>query len=419
MPSLSVLLLGTVAAIYLGSLALLFYEHIGYPLLSLLLAPKAESPRKGTAPPHESNALPSITLIVPAHNEAAVIGDKLLNVMQLEYPESQLEVIVASDGSKDGTNEIVRDFLASHPSLNVRLLAFEERRGKASVLNDAVTSAAHDILCLCDANVMFQPLALKKLVMALLQPNVGAATGCVVLASEDANFGAGEDTYYSLERRLQSAESRLGSLMGVDGGMYVIHKNLFTTIPSDTILDDFVTSMQVVRAGRRVVYVPDAIANENGTPTGSLEFRRRVRISAGAAQVLMRGDYPRLSQGLYFWQFASHKLARWFGPIWLISLFASNLALVGMVDGEPLIGYWLMGSLAAQLLVYLLALASTFSMRLRGTRLGAISFYFVMSHVAIAIGFVKGLLQWQAVTWQPTERVTSTAMASKDGSHGP
>lgn len=368
------------------SIAAMFYVHAGYWLLLRIIPGRRRNRVEVT--------LPHVSLIIPAYNEAQCLAAKLRNVLdEIDYPRDCLEIIVASDGSSDATVAIARSFEAR----GVRVLDFDQRRGKASVLNDAVAAASNDVLCLCDANVFFDRQALRRLVGRLADPDVGAATADVRLASEDSNFGRGESIYYRLERSVQSDESRIGTTICVDGGMYVLRRELYRKLRADTVLDDFVTSMNVIRAGKQVVYEPDAVAHEDGLPLARQEFMRRIRVSAGAVQAVKRGDFPPPWRAITFWQFLSHKLLRWAGPIWLILILVSSLAL--WREG-PLF----QAVLAGQLLFYALAVAGTCSVRFRDTTLGGGAFYFAMSHLAMAIGTVKGLFNLQHAAWKRTQR---------------
>ena len=363
------------------------YAQVVYPLLMILLAGRRDESSA------ESDSLPKVSLIIPAHNEEAVLDAKLANVLAIDYPSEHLEILVGSDGSQDETNEIARGY----EQQGVRLLDFPQRRGKASVVNDAVDMATGDVICLCDANVMFFPDALRVLVAQLADPSVGAATGDVRLASEEANFGEGEQAYYGVEKRLQVAESALGSVMGVDGGMYVLRRELFQPLESDTILDDFVVSIRVMNQGRRVVYEPSAVATESGTPTAKQEYRRRVRVSAGAVQTIKRGNWPSVRHPVLLWQYLSHKVLRWAGPMLLVAMLFANIMLVER-------GRLYVAALSGQCAIYLLAALATVSLKLRATRIGGVVFYFVMSHVAIADGLVRGIFNRQKVTWAQAER---------------
>ncbi len=254
------------------------YAHVGYALLMFLVARMSRQEERVSS----STEQPFVSLIIPAYNEENVIRTKIENALAIDYPRDQLEIVVASDGSTDRTVELAEAFF----DRGVRILAFRERRGKTDLVNDAVRESAGDILCLCDANVMFRPDALSYLVTRLNSPRVGAVSGDVRLASEESTFGEGESTYYRMERTVQLGESRIGSMMGVDGGMYVLRRDLYQSVPPDTLIDDFVIAMRVIRQGWRVVYEPRAIATENGTPQATHEFRRRVRLTAGAVQAL-------------------------------------------------------------------------------------------------------------------------------------
>lgn len=366
----------------------LAYTHLVYPALMALLGRRRPEARHGGDAP-----LPKVSLLVPAYNEERVLAEKLENALSLDYPRDRLEIIVASDGSSDRTVEIARGFIER----GVRLLAFEGRRGKASVMNDAVRAATADLLLLCDANVMFRPDALRRLVGWFSSPKVGAVTGDVRLASHDADFGAGESRYYRIERAIQCGESRVGSVMGVDGGMYLVRKQLVPSLPPDTILDDFVVSMRVIRQGYRVVYDPAAVADEGATALAAQEFRRRVRVMAGAVQSWKRGDWPRWSQPIETWQYVSHKLLRWLGPVWLALLLSAN-ACLWTAHG------WYRLSLCGQGAVYAAALAATASLAFRRTPAGGVVFYFCMSQVAMVAGLGRGLFNRQQVTWAKADR---------------
>jgi len=362
------------------------YVLLGYPLTLMVLGLFCRRREPGTAEP-------TVTLVIPVHNEEAVIEEKLENSLSLDYPRDKLEIVVASDGSTDGTVELAR----SYESRGVRVLDFPQRRGKAAAMADAVRQAAGEVVCLSDANVIFRPDALKILAGRLAEPDVGAASGQVRIASDESSFGEGESFYYRVERQLQLAESRVGSLMGVDGGMNVLRRELFGPLPPDTILDDFVLSVQVMRRGYRVAYEPRAVAGENGTPAARQEWRRRVRIAAGAVQSIKRGHWPPLSRPVLLWQYLSHKALRWTTPVWLGVLLLGNAVL------WPVNVFYRI-TLAAQLLVYLSAGLAAVWLRYRETRAGGIPFYFTMSNLAMAWGLVRGLLNRQPVTWDQAQR---------------
>ena len=334
--------------------------------------------------------LPTVSLIIPAHNEEGVIAQKIRNSQSIDYPN--LEIFVASDGSTDRTNEIVSTFGG-----DVRLLDFADRRGKTSVVADAVAVSSGEILCLCDANVMFRPDALWRLVARLSSKDVGGVTGDVRLQSEQSSFGLAETLYYRLERRIHSGESNLGAVMGVDGGMYVIRRELFCKLPTDTVLDDFSISMHVLRSGKRLLYESTAIADENSTEFAMDEFLRRVRIGVGATQVICRGLMPRWSQPCRLILFASHKLLRWISP-WLLLGLLVALIILSFYERFALL------ILLPGFVVAIVALVGALFPQLRRHWGVAIPFYFTLSQIALTWGMVRSLLFDSSGVWSRTAR---------------
>jgi cellulose synthase/poly-beta-1,6-N-acetylglucosamine synthase-like glycosyltransferase len=376
--------------LFWGIAGLLAYLYVGYPILlgavSLIRWPRAARP----------SDMPTVTLVIPAYNEEAVLIAKLENALELDYPGDKLEILLGNDCSDDATEQIAKSFAAQ----GVKTLSFTARRGKASVLNDLIAVARGEVILLCDANVFFSGDALHRLTARLADPSIGAVSGDVRLASESCSFGKGEKLYYRYERKLQLWESQVGSLMGVDGGMYVLRKELFRPLPPDTILDDFTISMRVIREGKRIVYEPLAMASEGATPSARTEFRRRARIAGGAVQALLRLAWPPFSRPVELWQFVSHKLLRWMMPAMLLVLGIANLSLARQ-------SVFYEFTLVLQVSVYAVALAGSLSLRIRDTRLGGVAFYLVMSNAAILYGMARALFSRPTGIWQKTERVAA------------
>jgi cellulose synthase/poly-beta-1,6-N-acetylglucosamine synthase-like glycosyltransferase len=308
-----------------------------------------------------------------------------------------LQIVVASDGSDDGTNAIVEEYAAQ----GVELRAFPVRAGKISVLNETIPDARGEIVVLCDANVMFRHDAVQRLLAHFTDPAVGAVTGDVRIQSEDAPFGEGEGLYYIYERFIQLQESALGSTVTVDGGMYAIRKKLFRQLPPDTILDDFIIGMNVALAGYRVVYDPSAVATENATVDVRQEFRRKVRIVAGAFRELLRGHgVPRLRQPQLLWSYVSHKLLRWLVPWCLIAILVSSALLFSRESSRTLAA----GLLLIQIAFYVCALVGATRPNSRWPAVIGVPFYFCMVNVAAWLGSLRGLLGIEQVTWRKASR---------------
>lgn len=275
------------------------------------------------------------------------MGRRLENLLSLEYPADKVEVLVGSDGSTDGSAAMARGF--RHPRL--RFFAFPQRRGKAAVLNDLVGHARGEILVMADARQRFAANALSRLVRHFADPEVGAVSGELVLSSNAAGTAVGEGVgfYWRYEKLIRSSESLADSSVGATGAIYAIRKDLFRPLPDDTILDDVLVPMRIVRRGYRVLFDPDARAYDRAASTSAEEFTRKVRTIAGNFQLLTREPWlldP--SRNRLWFQTLSHKGLRLLGPALLASALLANL----LIGGSPLYR----ATLAAQGLFYLAAL---------------------------------------------------------------
>lgn len=274
-----------------------------YALFPLLLALRALRPLPR---PVEDASLPAVSLLIVAHDEATVIEDKLANVEALDYPRERLQVIVASDGSCDGTNERV----AAHAgATEVALLALD-RIGKNAALNAAAAQASREILVFSDADSMLEPGALRRLVAPFADASVGAVAGdfrYVALGDE----GRGERSYWHMDRVWRWLESRAGSATSATGQLYALRRRLFSPVP-DGVTDDFYVSTAAVDAGLRLWFEPGAVARGPVSASPEAEFRRKVRlIGRGFASVWARRRLldPRRT-GFYAIQLLSHKVMR-------------------------------------------------------------------------------------------------------------
>src|SRR5262245_20952127 len=215
------------------SMATVVYVYFGYPLMVWLLARCFGRSREAGA--LADDQLPCVSVLISAYNEESEIGERICNLAGLDYPSGKLEIVIASDGSSDRTNDIVRRYADS----GVVLLDFAARRGKASVLNDAMALVRHPIVVLSDANTHMAPDALRHLARWFHDPKIGVVCGRLVLT--DQRTGRNVDSlYWKYETFLKKCESRLGALLGTNGGIYAIRRDVFQPIPANTIVDDFV-----------------------------------------------------------------------------------------------------------------------------------------------------------------------------------
>lgn len=296
------------------SLFLLFYAYLGYSLLILLLGRCRTLPHFPATP---ADAQPRLSIILVVHNEEAQIHARLENLLQTEYPEAQLEIIVVSDGSTDNTEAIVDHF----PAPQVTLLKQDKQCGKAAGLNLAVPQAQGEILVLTDVRQRFEPQTIPKLVQPFQDPKIGAVSGALHIAGAESTIGSGIGCYWNLERLVREAEGRWDSCIGCSGAIYAVRRALFQALPPDTILDDVVIPMQVALAGSRVLFQPTACAFDPQTLEPEKERRRKTRTLAGNFQLIFR--YPQWLlpwKNRLWWQLLSHKYLRLTGPFLLVIL---------------------------------------------------------------------------------------------------
>jgi biofilm PGA synthesis N-glycosyltransferase PgaC len=303
------------------SAALVFYTYAGYPLLLWIFQFVLRRPVK------KSPIEPSVSLLISAYNEAVVIGEKVRNSLQLDYPADKLEIVVASDGSSDETARIVRRIAETGGAGRVRLLEFIENRGKVAALNDAIPELKGDIVIFSDASSMLAADAVRKLVANFADERVGAASGVYqVLNKHTSTLGHQEDFYWKYETFLKLQESKIGALAGAHGSLYAMRRSLYPFPPAGTINDDFVIPTSVLKRGMRIAYEPDAVAYEEAHEMAG--FGRRVRIMAGNIDQMreVRGLLwpPRL---IPLFCFLSHKGTRIIVPIAMLAALLSNVFL--------------------------------------------------------------------------------------------
>lgn len=362
------------------------YVYLGYPILLWgLQAVFRSSPRK-------QSIEPSVSLLVAAYNEAAVIADKIRNSLALDYPVDKLEIVIASDGSTDATAEIVRSFYASESAEGetggrVRLLNFEENRGKMAVLNDAIQELRGDIVAFSDASSMLATDSLRTLVKSFSDPRVGAASGVYRLLKKDqAQLGSQEDLYWKYETFLKVQEAKLGAFTGAHGSLYAIRRALYPFPSAGTINDDFTIPMRILERGHRVAYEPAAVAYEEALEMEG--FSRRVRITAGNIEQL-REIKSLIGPPRPFVLFCllSHKTGRLLVPVFMLVALGANIPLRGQFPYN-----WL---LLGQAFFYGLAvLGAMVSLKPKVLRL---PYYFCMINSSLFAWVYQGLRHGRAI----------------------
>jgi cellulose synthase/poly-beta-1,6-N-acetylglucosamine synthase-like glycosyltransferase len=374
-----------VAAIFWVSVLLLLYAYVGYP--ALIGAWAVVRPR----PTVKGEFLPTVTIVVVAHNEAQRIAARIQNLRSLDYPKGSLNILIVSDGSTDGTVERAR----AEGSAGLRVIAFAARRGKPAVFNEIVPRSRGDIVVLADARQRFDAGAVRALVALFADPTVGVVSGDLILTEDGRGtaVGQGAGAYRRYESFVRRSESRAGSTVGATGAIYAVRRALFPSLPEDTILDDVLIPMRIARRGYRVLFEPAARAFDRPPATAREEFGRKARTLAGNFQLLFRERWLLNPLGNRLWlQTVSHKGVRLLGPVLLLAALVSNLVLIG----RP--GYRL--ALAAQATFYVCAmLGGLLRGRGRIPPLLSLPYTFCLVNVAALAGAFRFLASRQRVTW--------------------
>jgi cellulose synthase/poly-beta-1,6-N-acetylglucosamine synthase-like glycosyltransferase len=373
---------------------LIIYTYMGFPLLIVLRGFFGSRPYKRA----ELTALPSVSIVISAYNEASTIAQKLDNMLSLDYPRGNLEIVIASDGSTDGTDILVERY-KEH---GVKLLTLPHY-GKSAALNAAVTLSKGEILVFSDANSMYKSDAIQELVKPFADPTVGGVAGNQIYKTEisGGSSGDGERAYWNFDRTLKLFQSKSGNTLAATGAIYAIRRSLFRPIP-DGVSDDFVTSTSVIAQGYRLVFAPDAIAYEPVAATNRIEFGRKVRVSIRSwrAFIYMRELLNPFRYGFYSIQFFSHKILRYLVVFPLLMLFLVSPFLWRT-------GYIYQMAAIAQVAFYSFALLGFW---LNETRFGqikmfAIPFYFCMVNAAALVATIGVLRGREIKHWAPQRAV--------------
>ncbi len=337
---------------------------------------------------------PTVTVIIAAFNEARFIETTVRNKLEQDYPADKLDVIVVSDSSEDGTDDIVGRII--HSSARVRLLRQTPRQGKTAGLNLAMTQARGEIIVFSDANSIYRPDTVRTLVRNFADPRVGYVTGRMLYVNPDGSLvGDGCSAFMRYENALRAAETRIGSVVGVDGGVDAVRSRLYQPMRADQ-LPDFVLPLRVVAQRHRVVYEPEAVLTEDTLTQTSSEYRMRVRVALRAFWALW--DNAGLfapAQGLFAWQLLSHKLLRYlsFFPLTI----AAALAWV-LIPVHPI---YLAVAVGELLFLALVVAAYKGPSWLAQRSLVRFCSYFFLLNIASLVAFFRFVRGQKQVLWQP------------------
>jgi cellulose synthase/poly-beta-1,6-N-acetylglucosamine synthase-like glycosyltransferase len=368
------------------SLFELVYSYFLYPVLLAMLARLFGKPALT-----DSTVLPLVNVVVPVYNEQAVIRQKIENLLGLDYPPEKLMIWVGSDCSTDGTHDIVRGL--NNPRVN--LWVADVRGGKTEVINKIAPTLAADVLLFTDANTMHRRDSLKNMVRYYADPAVGGVGGHIEHRYHNKELE--EVLYRSFESRQKRFESSLHSTISAFGGFYSVRKAVFTPIQHNAYSnDDVLIPMNVIRRGYRMIFAADAVSEEDTTENVRHEFSRRTRIGAGNFQAFFwLLDFLSPLRGWPWFCYVSHKVTRWFSPMFIVSALLSSLLLTVLCGPALYAVMFLCGLCIVVVAFSYLVLPLPFVRPL---------YYFISMNTALFFGFFRYLGGIKTAAWSRTER---------------
>ena len=391
----------TLKILFWAMLLIVFYTYIGYGILLYFIIRLKRffrgKPREAVLPPDEE--LPDMTLLICAYNEEDVVAEKMKNTLSIDYPKDKFRIMWVTDGSNDHTNELLK----AYPEVDI--VFSPERRGKSAALKHGLRELKTRYVAFTDANTMLNPGAMKEIARQFMDPTVGCVSGEKrVMAKKDGDMAAeGEGLYWRYESTLKRWDSELYSTMGAAGELYAIDPTLVREVPDEALLDDFMMSMYVVEAGKRIAYAPDAYAQEYGSANIFEESKRKRRIAAGGLQSIwwLRRMLNPMRQPLVTFQYVSHRVLRWsVTPVAMIILLIVNglLSIMGAGLFYDII-------LILQILFYTMALIGWLSSRYgHKNKILYTIYYFVFMNINVFRGMAYLRTHGKSGAWEKAKR---------------
>jgi glycosyltransferase involved in cell wall biosynthesis len=376
-----------ITTLFIGSILLIIYAYFGYPLsLAMIRLFRSKTINK-------SLFYPSLTIIIAAHNEEKMMQRKIENTLRLVYPKEKLQVIVASDGSTDRTNDIIR----SYGNAGIQLLELMERKGKENAQKAAVRRAGGDILVFSDAATMLDPEGLQHIASNFSDPSVGCVSSEDRVMKNDGNPG-GENLYVRYEMWLRRLESKVNSLVGMSGSFFAARKEVCEDF-SGEMQSDFRTVLNSIKLGLRAVSDPEVIGYYRDVDQEKQEFDRKVRTVVRGLTVFFRHlqFLNVLKYGLFSYQYFCHKLLRWLVPALLLAAFMANLILA--MESNLFLFLFL-----GQVFFYALGIWGYLKTHAVSKPFLKIPAYFLLVNISIALAWIRYLKGQRVVIWKPTER---------------
>jgi cellulose synthase/poly-beta-1,6-N-acetylglucosamine synthase-like glycosyltransferase len=382
----------------LGAVA---YNYLGYPLVLFALATFAQAGsdldfllhRRSRRSSRGAQHLPRVAVLMSAYNEEAVIQAKVKNLLELDYPQDRLEILIGLDDPGDGTAEV----LARTPSERLQVIHYRRRQGKLKVLFALARRTSCEILVVTDANTVLAPDCLRNLARHFADPRVGAVSGEETRVVAPGTDPGAESLYWRYESALKVLESRLNCSLGANGSVLAVRSSLFR-LSKPSIVEDLQIPLDIRFQGHRVVYDPEAMATEEIAPTFAAQWARRVRVGTGNFQTLFGSlEYLDPRRGLPAFCYFSHRVLRWLAPVLLLAAFLCSLAMMARPAYAVLAG--------AQSAFYLMALLG-FQRKKKGKPAGpfALPLHFSLMNLALLAGLLKYVSGRRSLVWVSTPR---------------
>jgi len=374
---------------------ILFYIYFGYPILLFLISIFKKNNVKMS-----KDYFPNVSLIIAAYSEEKIIEEKIKNSLNINYPKSKLEIIVFSDASSDRTDEIVKKYEKE----GIRLIRIEGRKGKTICQNEIVKLAKGEIIIFSDANSMYEPCAIKKIVRNFFDEKVGCVVGELkygeFITSNSVNVVEGENVYWDYDKIIKKLESKVCSVVTGNGAIYGSRKSIYVPLERNMI-SDFIEPLEIFKKGYKIIYEPEAVARENTAENSQKEFGRRIRIVTRSACSLLKNKSLRellnpFRYGIFSVQLLSHKVLRWFSGALMILIFLLNIFLLGR-------GTFYNLTMLGQGIFYMFALWGFINeiwLKRKSAKILHVAYYFCLSCIAMLYGMINAFRGKEMVTWE-------------------
>jgi cellulose synthase/poly-beta-1,6-N-acetylglucosamine synthase-like glycosyltransferase len=374
---------------------IILYTYIGYGIVIFIIS---KIKKQRSVKNQLEKDLPEVTLMIAAYNEADFIKDKIANTLSLDYPANKLSVVFVTDGSSDATPEIINSYES------IKLFHEPQRKGKIHAVNRVMKFVKTPIVIFSDANTFLNKEAVKNIVRHYQDPNVGGVAGekRIFKKNEDNASGAGEGLYWKYESFLKKKDSEVYSVVGAAGELFSVRTELFEEPSENIIIEDFYLSLSIAAKGYRFIYEPEACATETASASVAEEWKRKVRISAGGFQAMIKLSHllNPFKYGMLSFQYISHRVLRWtLAPLFLPIVFFTNLYLANEASNFFLV------SMVAQIGFYAMALLGYFNKDKKISIKGFfVPYYFCVMNFSVYAGLMRYLKGKQSVVWEKSRR---------------